>query len=132
MPDELPFPITVDQAAAGRDTGMAHAAQAGADWLAAAYDAVVAYAEQCEYLHADEFWTWATAHGLEVPAQAKALGPVIARAHRDGVLEHTDAAAPSVRSHLALKPVWECRAFPGPYTGQFRGRWVDHDLRMAS
>ncbi len=128
----LPFLTTVEAATAGKDVGMAHAAEAASDWVAAAYDAVATYAQHHEFFHADEFWTWGLDHGLEVPEQPKALGPVIARAARDGVLDRTNAAAPSVRSHLSLKPVWRCANYPGPYTGQFRGRWIDQDMRVAS
>lgn len=109
------------EAAAGRVDGMAAAdAHAPTGWSKAAFQFVSSYSEMHEFFHVDEFWTWATAYGLSTPPNQKAIGPVIARAARKGVLEHTNVSAQSVRSHLSPKPVWRCRAYAGTKTGRFR------------
>lgn len=64
-------------------------ARRGADpaWLDAAYDAVLRTAELLAYFTSDDVWEFG---GLERTEENRALGPVMTRARRNGIIERTD------------------------------------------
>ncbi len=67
-----------------RDEGILRAADgAGEEWLRLAYAAIVALARSCDSFTADHVW----ASGLPKPDEPRALGAVMLRAQRDGVIE---------------------------------------------
>jgi hypothetical protein len=53
-------------------------------------------------MHVDDLWE----AGLEPPEEMRALGAVIQWAARRELMTKTSERRPSVRSHLAEKPVW--------------------------
>lgn len=90
-------------AAIGRDEGIARAMDAAGDrWADEAYDFVTTYLEAHAELFVDDLWD----AGLPVPANRKALGGVIQRAKRSGLMTESGQFRPSVSSHLLPKPVW--------------------------
>jgi hypothetical protein len=107
--DERGVP-TPEAAAARRDAGVAQAeAGAGDDWLDQAFEFLRAYAEEHEEVFVDDLWE----AGLTPPANRRALGPVLMRAARAGVIEKTGQYRPSTSSNLSVKPVWRSRVYCG-------------------
>lgn len=90
-------------AAARRDGALA-AVEAAADeaWKAEAWDLLVTYLEQHAEFHVDQLWS----AGLSTPRESRALGPIILRAARKGLMVRSGQYRPSVRSNLSEKPVW--------------------------
>lgn len=106
-----PTLLPLDRAVAERDAGMARAeANAPDGWNDEAYDFVVRYLERHTELHVDDLWNV----GLPTPPNPRALGPVLQRAARSGLMVKTGEYRPSVRSHLSPKPVWESLICPRP------------------
>jgi hypothetical protein len=71
-------------------------------WLRQAADALIRCAlDRVEFI-SDDVWDY----GLERTREDRALGAVFLRAKRAGIITKTDRVRPSVRSHLAGKPVW--------------------------
>lgn len=107
-------------ARAQRDDGMARAeAHAPLGWPEQAFRVLRAFALEHEWMHVDAYWAWAESHGLPEPPNGRALGPVIKRAAKAGVIERTPISAPSVRSNLSHKPVWRSLVYRGQRTGRF-------------
>lgn len=92
------------EAAERRDSGMA-AVDAAADpeWRRRAYEALVRYLETHGEFFVDEFWL---AADLEEPREARALGPVVQQAAREGLMEKSGEFRKSTASNLTEKPVW--------------------------
>lgn len=87
-----------------RDAALAAVeANADDDWLTEAYDQLVAYLQNHPEFFVDDFWS---ATGLREPREARALGPVVMRAARAGLMEKTGDFRKSVRSNMTEKPVW--------------------------
>jgi len=108
-----------------RDDGIARAAgSAGTLWSQQAYRMVRAYLMDHEFFHVDEFWSWAMPKGLSPGTQPKAIGAVIQRASRDGLMTKTRIGMPSVRSNMTAKPVWRSETYRGVRTGLFRGEVI--------
>jgi hypothetical protein len=96
--------LTLDEAAARRADGMQRAdAHASVDWKEAAFAELSAYLRTHSEFFCDAFWAETR---LSRPAESRALGPVIARAAREGLMVRTGEYRPSVASHLSPKPVW--------------------------
>lgn len=73
-------------------------------WLAEAEEKLEAYLTTHAEFHVDDFWQ---ASGLSVPREARALGPVVLRAARNGWIVKTGISKPSVRSRMGEKPIWK-------------------------
>jgi hypothetical protein len=102
--------LTLDEAAARRADGMQRAdAHASVDWKDEAFSALRAYLESHETFFCDDLWTT----GLSRPAESRALGPVIARAAREGLMARSGEHRASVASHLSPKPVWRSLVYGG-------------------
>lgn len=97
------------QSIAERDLGMEMAAAGAGTWIEEASAFVRSYLETHEELFCDDLW----AAGLSEPPNAKALGPVILRAAREGLMEKSGNYRPSVSSHGIPKPVWRSLIFRG-------------------
>lgn len=78
-------------------------ANADDDWSARALDTLERWLRTHETFFVDTFWDES---GLELPKEARALGPVILKASRAGWMVKTDSYRPSIRSNLTVKPVW--------------------------
>jgi len=92
-----------ERAVHDRDEGMARAeAHAPDGWNDAAFEFVRAYLETHDDLFVDDLWE----AGLAEPPSPRALGPVLQRAARAGLMARTGEYRPSARSHLSPKPVW--------------------------
>jgi hypothetical protein len=94
--------ITVAEARAKREAGMALVA-ADSQWQDKAYATLVRYLKRHHEFFVDDFWAGTR---LAYPSNARALGPVVLRASREGLMEKTGEHRPSVRSNLTAKPVW--------------------------
>ena len=94
-----------------RDTAVA-AVEANADdgWLADAFDALVHYLRTHEEFHVDNFWAQTQ---LRRPRESRALGPVVLRAARDGLMEKTGEFRKSVASNMTEKPCWRSLIYQG-------------------
>lgn len=87
-----------------RDTGIALADQnADAAWRAHAWEVLRAYLRTHAEFFVDAFWNES---GLERPREARALGALVQRAAREGLMEKTGEYRKSVASNLSPKPVW--------------------------
>lgn len=82
------------------------------DWMDTAWAALVTYLETHRSLFVDDLWDT----GLPEPRESRALGPLILRAARDGLMAKSGEFRKSVRSHMTEKPVW---------TSLIYGRLVD-------
>lgn len=100
--------LTLDDARAQRDEGIERVERrAPASWLDYAFEFVTAYLVEHETLFVDDLWT----AGLAEPPSMRALGPIMQRAARDGLMVKTGQWRPSVRSNLSEKPVWRSLIF---------------------
>jgi uracil-DNA glycosylase family 4 len=92
-----------------KDAGV-ELAEMGADpeWLERAWDALVMYLETHEEFHVDAFWEKT---GLDRPREARALGPLVLRAAKQGMMEKTGEFRSSTSSNGSEKPVWASKLF---------------------
>jgi hypothetical protein len=86
-----------------RDEAIAQAeANADVEWRDTALRFLRRYAEAHTTVFVDDLW----AAGMPRPREARALGAVMKRAAREGLIENTGSGRPSIASNLAMKPVW--------------------------
>lgn len=106
MTGQLPFPEPedpFDRARRERDEGIARADDhAEPEWRDLAWAFLTAYLERHPTMFADDLWT----AGLPKTGNNRALGPLIMRAAKLGLIVKTGDYRPSVSSHLNAKPVW--------------------------
>lgn len=99
-------------AAKARDMALARVeSSADPEWADRALEAVRVTALAAPEFISDD--VWATA-GLEIPKNARALGPIFRKAALIGWIKKTDRMRPSVRSHLSGKPVWSSLIYRAP------------------
>lgn len=92
---------TPAQSRAARDAAMAQVDEnADADWLTRAADAVDDLAHRGEPFNVDDVWDLLAAWSVPAPREPRALGPVMYRAARDGVIV-SDGWVTSRRRHQA-------------------------------
>lgn len=79
------------------------------DWSVLAYAAVRQVAETQSEFTPDDIWMT----GLEKPVEARALGGVMRRAHREGMIEKTGRVRPTTQpeSHGTDVTVWRSLIF---------------------
>lgn len=101
-------PPTLDEAIAARD----HAIQQAEDhahqqWLDVAYNAIVTLAAQQDTLTADDVWRLIDWTGVTTH-EPRAMGAVVKKAVRDGIIEPTGAYVKSARkvNHARPQPVY--------------------------
>ena len=91
-------------ATVARDAGMAAVEEAAdPDWMDEAWDALVNWLKTHDTFFVDDFWSGTQ---LSIPRESRALGPIVMRASRQGLMEKTGQFRPSVRSNMTEKPVW--------------------------
>lgn len=78
-------------------------AAADPDWIALAWDTLISYLKTHDEFFVDDLWS---STGLPEPREARALGPVVLRAARDGFMVKSGRFRKSVRSNMTEKPVW--------------------------
>jgi hypothetical protein len=88
-------------ARARRDDGLRRVEDNAGAWIDEAFAFVAAYLRAHETLFCDDLWS----AGLRRPSNPKALGAVMVRAARAGLMVR-EGYRPSVASNLAPKPVW--------------------------
>lgn len=94
-----------------RDFALASAEEhAPIGWNDTAYQFLEGFLREHAEMHVDELWD----AGLPAPPEQRAIGAVIQRAARAGLMRRSGRTRPSVRSHLAHKPVWESLIYAGP------------------
>lgn len=90
-------------AARQRDTALAAVAvNADPQWMAVAFDTLVQWLRTHQTFFCDEIWD----AGLDEPRESRALGAVIQRAAREGLMCKSGEFRKSVRSNLSEKPTW--------------------------
>lgn len=101
---------------ARRADGMQRAEE-GVDekWYRDALAFIRKYCRTHEEMFCDDLWT----AGLEVPREARALGPVIMQAVRDGIIERAGRYRASTGSNMTPKPVWRSLVYEGKPTTWF-------------
>lgn len=82
---------------------------ASANWAEKAYDMVIQVAETHQEFTPDDIWKT----GLPKPAEARALGGIMARAKRDGIIEKTGRVQPTtqIESHGTDVTIWRSLIF---------------------
>lgn len=100
------------QAEAARADGIDRADRhADPAWLAEAEAALRLMAELHREFIIDDVWA---AVGLRRPHESRAMGAVVVRAKRDGLIEPTDRTRPSNSSNRSPMRVWRSRIYKGP------------------
>lgn len=97
--------VAAERDAARRRDAAIVQVEAGADpdWMATAWDALVDYLRTHEEWFADDFWAETN---LAKPREARALGPLVLRAAREGFMVKTGLFRKSVASNMTEKPRW--------------------------
>jgi hypothetical protein len=95
-------------ARARRDEALTRVEASAGTWVDEAYAFLVAYAREHAEVFCDSLW----AAGLRRPSNPKALGSVMQRAARAGVIAKV-GYRPSVYSNLAPKPLWASLVYRG-------------------
>jgi uracil-DNA glycosylase len=91
-------------AARRRDEALGQVADAAdPSWMAAAWDAIVEYLKSHQVFFVDDFWIETE---LERPRESRALGPVVLRAAREGLMKKSGEFRPSTASNMTAKPCW--------------------------
>lgn len=99
-------------AARRRDTALVQvAAGADPDWMATAWDALVRYLETHPTWFSDDFWAATT---IERPRESRALGPLVLKAAKKGLMEKTGEFRKSVASNMTEKPCWRSLIYQKP------------------
>lgn len=82
------------------------------DWAELAYTAVRQVAEKHQEFTPDDIW----ATGLQKPKEARALGPVMARARKEKLIEKTGRVQPTTQpeSHGTDITVWRSLIYTKP------------------
>jgi hypothetical protein len=94
---------TLDQARAELADALGNVERgAGDEWNAYAYGFVLDYLRSHAELVSDDLWR----AGLMPPREPRALGPVLLRAARAGLMHRTAGYRPSRRAHLRPCVVW--------------------------
>jgi uracil-DNA glycosylase len=106
-------------AARRRDQALAQVADAAdPEWVTEAWNALVEYLYTHETWFVDDFWSETR---LRRPKESRALGPVVLRAARQGLMRKSGQFRKSSASNLTEKPVWQSliyrRADAGRPTG---------------
>jgi len=101
---------SMDEARARRDAGMAsaldHAEQDAPGWGEQCFSLLRTYAAMQHHdFTIETFRAWAHAHGLPMPPESRAFGPVTQRAIRESVIVRT-GYAPAASSNGSQKPVY--------------------------
>ena len=76
---------------------------ASEEWKERAWVVLDRYLRSHPEFFVDEFWACT---GLDAPRESRALGPLVLRASRSGMMRKSGRSRPSVRSHMSDKPVW--------------------------
>jgi hypothetical protein len=109
-PDQLPLWGREAAARQARDEGIARAAQgATSTWARIAWDVLVAYLRTHPTMHSDDLWN----AGLPATRENRALGPLIMRARRRGLIRPSGQVLTSVRAHAQPHIVWQSLIYQG-------------------
>ena len=102
--------LTRVKARARRGAGVEKVAR-GTDeaWARAAAIFIRDYCRRHEKMFCDDLW----AAGLPVPREARALGPIILNAIRDGIIRRSGRVRASIHSNMTPKPVWTSLVWDG-------------------
>jgi hypothetical protein len=83
---------------------------AAEQWKREALNAIHQTALQLREFISDDVWE---VGALEAPHEARALGPMMLQAAKNGWIVKTNYIKPSVRSHLSGKPIWLSSIYKG-------------------
>jgi hypothetical protein len=104
LPGQLAFPTLADARKAGDDAQQAVFTYADSDWVEAIERCVRELESGTDFLP-EQIVLAVAALGYET-SQRRAVGPVISRLARAGVIRRNGTLRPSRFSHGSLKPVW--------------------------
>lgn len=107
-PPARPIPSR-SEARTERDAALAQVERGAGDWTAYAYAFVADYLARHPTLFADDLW----AAGLVAPREPRALGPVLNRAVRSGLMRDSGEFRASTRRHLTPGRVWLSLIYDG-------------------
>lgn len=111
----VPRPTQVARARKQRDRAVERVESNADDlWKAEAWSFMLRFCEEHELVHVDDLWD----AGLPTPREARALGPLMMRARKAGLIAPTGQSRPSVRSHLSSKPLWRSLVYRGGRAAQ--------------
>lgn len=113
---EILTAVAVDATEAAVDTVEANA---NAAWREAAYEAVVDYAKTHQ-----RFSTFEVSEAMSKRDDVKthtlrAMGPIIRRAKKNGIIEHSGEFARNLRGHLSPTPIWNSLVYD-PYASEVK------------
>ncbi len=74
------------EARAARDEAVRTVAASEAPWVAVAFDALCAVARRQQFLSSEDVWVELDRMGIPRPAEGRAMGPVMVRGTREGVI----------------------------------------------
>lgn len=113
---EQQIPFDFEAAARRRDRGMKRTADHANDWypgwVSEAVTFIRRYAEQHQEFLAEHARGWALLHGCPKPPNAKAWGPAMKQAEREGVVAHNGAGR-AASSNLSFKVKWRSLVYGG-------------------
>jgi DNA polymerase len=93
----------IQEARHRRDEALARVESAAEQhWMDTAWEALTRYLETHPQFFVDDLWST----GLPEPRESRALGPVVLRAAREGLMRKSGHFRKSVRSNMTEKPVW--------------------------
>ncbi len=105
-------------ARAARDAALTAVETAAPDpWRASAFGAVIYLARTRPEFCTDDVWAVLEQRGIDGPREPRALGPVMMRAIRLGLIVDTGRMTPSKRRHATKITVWSAaprKAIPQP------------------
>ena len=87
------------EAIRARDAALAQVEVHSAPWRVVAFDALVAVARDRTTLSSEDVWARLAEWGVSPPPEPRAIGPVIVRAVREGVLVHDGYENSTKREH---------------------------------
>lgn len=102
---------SLPEAKKARDAALAQVeANADDDWKKRAFAALIVIAKRQETLIANDLW-----EVVERPREPRALGPVMMRGHKYGIVEPTSTyrPVPSAKSHAAPVRIWRSLCYEG-------------------
>ena len=88
---------------------------ADGDWMAAAQDAIGALVSARQEFTTDDVWAVLSGWGVPEPREGRAMGAVMRRAARSGLVVKTDRVRNSVRAECHARPVAVWRTAAGSW-----------------
>lgn len=116
---------TIWEAIEARDEGIARVEERSAPWRAVAADAVRAVARRQRLVRSADVWTELDAMRIPRPPEGRAMGAVMVKAVRDGLIEPWGYERGSdPKHHRDIQQVFRSRIY-GASEADLRAQWGD-------